>query len=462
LNGMVKSLRHEALTSNALCIQAQAEEIRQLKASFQRLLETRSERKKAKLDHKVQMRKTKRRDLTIEEQEQASRATVRVKETLAFKRATFDATMEHTEQAHEKQRKQLTSAQERKMAYEKMVHEMQIRHMNEVLRSTESKKFQVRVTHQMSLNKHVSEQLHTLQQLEVKHLKDRFDMDILCFEELEDYRIASVQRVNELKAQQATELYAEKDRIIATKEAEKLDKLKHKHSRDLKFQSQQHRVAVRNIKLVHEGKVANKRGKASAKRDGSESPHSPGRSVQASVQGSRIQSRMGSGDSINSDMDNDLGSHASGMSRNSHISAGATMSLMNHKGEVGRMGLTEENEEEGEGDEMAAGRSSTLTALSRNHRKALETLQAHIKEELVRIEQTNVQKTKELEEDQSAERDALVALQLEEHEHMRAFQEKEIEMEAAVHDAEMKMLLERRILNSVLETVVDGGWIAFQ
>jgi hypothetical protein len=104
-------------------------EIRQKKEAFVKLVEARNERKTAKRTQRNMMRQTKHRDRTIMLQEEASKAAKTVREILADKRTAFDALITHMETAHEKQRKQLSAAQLRKFQYEKMINDLETKHL---------------------------------------------------------------------------------------------------------------------------------------------------------------------------------------------------------------------------------------------------------------------------------------------------------------------------------------------
>jgi hypothetical protein len=172
---------------------------------------------------------------------------------------------------------------------------------------------------------------------------------------------------------------------------------------------------------------------------------------------STTHSRIASNDSIASEDDN--ASVVSGTSRQSGSPSAATGGATRELTRFGGVdGVQEEEEEEDTASAMAGrGRkTNALEALVQSHRIALESMEMQIKEELSKLELANLSKLKELEEEQEEERANVLQIQSEDYEHAKAVQEKEILMEASVHDAEMKMLLERRILNSVLETVVDG------
>ena len=126
----------------------QKEELIQRKDAFSKTLEARKDRKLAKKTLRTMMRQTKNRDRTIMIQEEASRVASRVKEILARKRAAFDLLMQHMESLHEKQRKQLASSQERKLQYERMINDIQNRHLKEEVKASLAKNLQVRINHQ--------------------------------------------------------------------------------------------------------------------------------------------------------------------------------------------------------------------------------------------------------------------------------------------------------------------------
>ena len=132
----------------ALTQSLQKDELIQRKDAFAKGIEARKERKVAKKTLRTMMRQTKMRDRTISLQEEASRVAARVKEILAKKRAAFDLLVQHMENLHEKQRRQLSAAQERKLQYEKMINDIQNRHLKEEVRASLAKNLQVRINHQ--------------------------------------------------------------------------------------------------------------------------------------------------------------------------------------------------------------------------------------------------------------------------------------------------------------------------
>lgn len=132
----------------ALTQSLQKDEFIQRKDAFAKSIEARKERKVAKKTLRTMMRQTKMRDRTIMLQEEASRVAARVKEILAKKRAAFDLLVQHMENLHEKQRKQLSASQERKLQYEKMINDIQNRHLKDEVKASLAKNLQVRINHQ--------------------------------------------------------------------------------------------------------------------------------------------------------------------------------------------------------------------------------------------------------------------------------------------------------------------------
>lgn len=126
----------------------QKDELMQRKDAFAKSLEARRDRKLAKKTLRTMMRQTKNRDRTIMLQEEASRVALRVKKNIYQKRTAFDLLMQHMETLHEKQRKQLAAAQERKLQYEKMINDIQNRHLKEEVKASLAKNLQVRINHQ--------------------------------------------------------------------------------------------------------------------------------------------------------------------------------------------------------------------------------------------------------------------------------------------------------------------------
>ncbi|KAI8930119.1 adenylate and guanylate cyclase catalytic domain-containing protein [Entophlyctis helioformis] len=381
-------------------------EVKHRSGAFERSMAARKDRKDSKRHQRATIRQTKRRDLMIQRQETASRLELTTRSTLTERREAFDALIDHMESVHDRQRRQLAAAQERKITSEKALTELENRHLPEEMRLTSIKKFLVRQTHRMALNKRINEQLHELQQVELRHAKERFDLEVESFEEMSNLDIANMIRLAEFTDQQLTELQTEKEQ----------------HTQHMKRLQHEQRVVVRQLKLQHEQNVA------------------PGSN------GSLEEAKSDSGSRVSS------GSNRNNLALNSAVAFGrggtasqGTGSNINEGDEV--LSLTSESQRN-HLDSIAVLRAKQL-----EERSNLKTL---IHQETAECQRAKDAKMAELEEDQQLELAKLRTEHREEIKRMIVVQEKEIQMEQSVYDAEMLMLVERRILNSVLNTVVDG------
>lgn len=113
------------------------------------MLAARSERKLAKKQARLAIRGTKRRDTVIQRQNASAAAAARNRDTFAAKRSAFDLLISHIDILHEKQRKNLIRAQDRRLQYDKSLNELETKHLKEEIRNTIAKKFHVRQTYQM-------------------------------------------------------------------------------------------------------------------------------------------------------------------------------------------------------------------------------------------------------------------------------------------------------------------------
>jgi PAS domain S-box-containing protein len=98
----------------------------------------------------------------------------------------------------------------------------------------------------------------------------------------------------------------------------------------------------------------------------------------------------------------------------------------------------------------------SLSALIARHALEYESLETEQAQELNACTVSFEAKLEELAETHNYAVQMMITDQERELKAMREIQEKEIQFEETMHDNEMKMLIERRILNSVLYTVSDG------
>jgi hypothetical protein len=128
-------------------------------------------------------------------------------------------------ETHGKQRKNLAAAQEKNMHYDKTLNELESRHLRVEVRNTIAKKVQVRQTYQIAFNKRISDQLREYQLMELRHAKERFEVEMLGFEEHGSMKLKHDARISELEVRQVNERHTEKEFLRNTHETEQLQTL---------------------------------------------------------------------------------------------------------------------------------------------------------------------------------------------------------------------------------------------
>ncbi|KAJ3260004.1 hypothetical protein HK103_001514 [Boothiomyces macroporosus] len=408
--------RHEMALANLA--QAQAVDYEKRKESLDSILVARAERKKAKKEARKSIRASKKRDLVIQQQENAAQAAARIRETINEKRLAFDAMTIHMNEIHDKQRKNLIHGQERRAANEKILIDLETRHLKDEVRSTILKKFQVRQNHQGHLNKRVNDNLREFQLLELRHSKEKFELEMVSFEEIGNKKIAHETQMAELKLKQMNEMHTEKENVISKKESAKEAYLQVLHQRELRELAHEQKIALRQLRIKQDENGQGSKG--------------------GSKGGSSVHSRVASNTSIGSSAEYD--------GKKSTFNSGVKK-------------LEEELNEDDSGDNGLFDKSKmaqSLINLAAKHREETATVEAMMKQEINDCILAFEAKVAEMEEAHLAAASKLLQDQERDINNLKAVQDKEIKMEESMHDSEMKMLVERRILNSVLETVADG------
>jgi PAS domain S-box-containing protein len=120
------------------------------------------------------------------------------------------------------------------------------------------------------------------------------------------------------------------------------------------------------------------------------------------------------------------------------------------------IGIEEQEEDLYNDTTFSTKATNSLRALIQRHKDELSMIENQCKQEINDCQLSFEAKLQEMEEQQEKEIQMLVEDQERQLVELKHVQDKEIQMEESMHDSEMKMLVERRILNSVLETVADG------
>jgi hypothetical protein len=231
---------------------AHANELKTLKIEQDGVLAARAERKKAKLYSRQTIRSTKRRDKLIQQQEASAAAALRNKDLFNTKRNCFDLQIAHMTEIHQKQLKNLAASQERHLQYEKTLNDLENRHLKEEVRNTVTKKFHVRQSFQIALNKRINDQLREYQLMELRHCKEFFEVEISGFEDHGALTIKHSERFAELDAKQMNEKHAEMEVLLSAHEAQKLALLQQNNVKALKKLVNDNRIILRQLKLKHD------------------------------------------------------------------------------------------------------------------------------------------------------------------------------------------------------------------
>jgi hypothetical protein len=239
--------RHEVAISNL--VHAQNVDYQKLKDRLESIITARSERKKAKREARVSIRSSKKRDQIIQQQEKAANAAFRVRETISERRAAFDLVTQHMYEMHEKQRKNMIQSQERRFQNEKLLVDLETRHLKEEVRSALQKKFQVRQNHQQHLNKRINDNLREVQLMELRHSKERFELEMVSFEEVGNKEIIRETTLDSLKLRHLNEMHNEKENVLSKHEQEKEDMLKAQHAKELRLLQHEQRIEIRQLKI---------------------------------------------------------------------------------------------------------------------------------------------------------------------------------------------------------------------
>ncbi|KAJ3411483.1 hypothetical protein HDV05_002136 [Chytridiales sp. JEL 0842] len=411
--------------------QQHANDIMRKKAMFEAFMAARKERKRIKALNRTMMRETKLRDQKIQQQDLTSKVVRETQMILNQKRSALSQLVSHIEDVHEKVRKQLVTSQERQNKTETILNELQSRHLKSEIRSTVVKKHQVKMNHKRVMDKKVADHLRETQQQEMKQIKEKFEMELRGYQELSLLKTTHQEKVYELETQQSVEFNTEKERLVTIKDTLKVMQLESEHQGEMKRLMLAHKAAFRQVREAHKRKL----GEAKKNRSRRSNSSSVGGSRLGSAQGSR----SGSSESMFSpDAENNpfgaLSDKLRDIENNDAINVDS------------REGLQERIEQ----------LEASMQNLKIRHKEARQQLLLQQADELEQKEKYLAEKTREMESNHELEMIQLQKQQEMEIAELCATQEREIAMEQSIQDAECEALMERRQLNSVLDTVIDG------
>ncbi|TPX48814.1 guanylate cyclase [Synchytrium endobioticum] len=410
----------------------QSAERKKKREAFEKLISARTERQKAKFTMKRLMRDTKARDVKIQQQEALVKATLDLKTALSHRRQAFEMSMNGTEARHIKQLQLMAAAQDRRIAHEKRISNLEVKHMSEEARAASTKKFAVFLTHRKAMDKRLSDHLREIQRLEMKHAKERFDCEFLGFEEIATQKMNHGQEVEDTECQHLVELHRAKDKLRSYCETAKLMQIESAHKAEMRRIVMQHKAIIKQVKEAQRARMQDGFGSTVGRSRGASLGHS----------------RTGS--------DSSMASRAeSAFSGASNFSGNNNEASLNSA--VKSLGVDTESEESLDDVHKAVARmEENLGHLKLRLKESLIELTTQQRASLDATERNVAERLRELEENQDLEMKTIRSAQEIEITELKATQEKEVKMEEVIRDSEYKMLLERKLLNAVLDTCIDG------
>jgi PAS domain-containing protein len=97
-----------------------------------------------------------------------------------------------------------------------------------------------------------------------------------------------------------------------------------------------------------------------------------------------------------------------------------------------------------------------LSSMRQTHKQTLASLQQQQADQLESKESQFMEEIRELDGEQELEMLELKKKQLTEIQQMTLIQQKEMELQQVIHETELKAILERKVLNGLLDTILDG------
>ncbi|RKP17683.1 hypothetical protein ROZALSC1DRAFT_30547 [Rozella allomycis CSF55] len=434
------------------------EEMEHKKQNHLRVLQERQNRRNTKRLQKQMYKETKSRAMLIHQQEASRMAAENLKKSVDMRRLANEALVVQMEERHIREQRQLQEEQERLMRDEQVFHELESKHLMEYEQMDKMKDFQFRMNNLKVINKKKSEQLREIQIIEMRQRKERIEKEEEFYEELQSLGLSQASSFVEIELNEKAEISASKEKIenlretikmvkTKTEQANDLKKLRGNQKMQLKQLQREHllQASMRGKKWLMKSKVdleeeieenEEKEDEFEEMRDFKKNNNTRNRSIKSKSKSQGLQSQGSTGDISDNDSEISMAFNEEleidnkfGVENDSHIQSLEKQleeMINNHKALVKRK-------------EMNLGDSKMIHLQEYNQMKQNHNERLLILDE----EQSNYLKTvrsnhrKEIEE-------------------IIAMQEREKQSNLIIRESEKKMHVERRILSSVLNTVLDG------
>jgi len=401
--------------------------------------------------------------LKTHEQDAAYKITSDVKKTLSDHRERTEMLIGHIEARHVVQIRQFTSAEDRRIKDTRALTELQCKNLSEDQRSAILKEANSKLNHRAALDKKRLDHIRDKQRMELRHFKEKSDTETRMTEEFSNMRARHVLEENTLKQSQRQSYAAEKEGILDTRTSLKVMEITVENKIELTRLQAVHRIQLRQALRAQRARKS-KRSKmwsavldrdVEAKANGSSGASSvgsmsgsasvQGKSVSASQSQSQAHSRHGSNGSINKQMSDHA--DASKVMEDHSAEDADDFAMMNSQELEKQQAKAQLQIQEMTGSLKAFQQKNEadLADLKQRHQQEIKKTQDDSQKFFMEMEWRQDIETKDLQKANDAEiAEALIV------------QERELEMEGYIRGAETKALQERRVLNSLLDSVVDG------
>ncbi|KAJ3364203.1 hypothetical protein GGF31_000587 [Allomyces arbusculus] len=472
----------------------QAQELERVKRAFATTLESRNLRKRGKVLQASTNFTAKNRDIIIQEQDKAQSVTAEVKTMLDDHRTAFEELLEQTELRHTKTRKQLSASQERKIQDKRTLIELETAHMTHEMRQDRLKDFQFKMNHQKSLDKKMAEHLRDAQALEIRQMKEMFDLEIKSLEETHNLKAAKARDLVELQETHRRDVQKAKDVIrdveflvrttdVTLRHEANLHALQALHAEEIKmvvarqdqlragrmrkwreilrsetglsgdFAAEQDAgLALASLFMDPETTIT-KRAAANAVGDG-EDPAAAAAAAATTSTDSALEAALAS--LKLSVMDAEAAVNGKILDLGSALVNDGTAAPGAAESSAAVHGTHAQRDERERLQQKLERIREELRQLRDRHKAQLRDLVKKQQEEVAVYETTIKRRITDLTAQHKRRTAQLLEQQRMELESLHATQAKESAMEESVRSAEHKMLMERKTLNSVLEVTVDG------
>ncbi|KAI8893005.1 hypothetical protein BC833DRAFT_569592 [Globomyces pollinis-pini] len=420
----------------------QAIETQALKLRHEQNLKDFNARKDGKKFQRSQARELKDLYHKTQYRDDMFKNTESVKAALRSHRERTAKVVEHIEERHLKQIKLFNDAEEREYTSQKILIGLQCQALDEETRSETMKKFQSKMNHQKVLSKKRLDHIREQQRLELRQFKEVWELETRKLEELANMKETQGQFQQDFLQEQRSEIIVEKERISEAQKNLKIFDIKAEQNLEKAKAKAIHRNQIRELIRSQRARKEKRHAVWSAVIDKNDAYQA---AVLDSIEGSRGTSKSTS--------TNQSTAHSRKTS-DANLSKKA-FGVVN-EGETEERQFANQVTSNNEVKEVLKKLQAGLLELKKKHEVAYFEMTAKLVAAYKEKEEQFEKELVELEMKHDIEKKRLVEDCEAEIEESLKIQEREREMEGHIRQAETKALIERKVLNSLLSTFVDG------